>query len=300
MEHLSRLRRFLVRQRPVQRLVNRNISVPGLPRRRVQPGLVAAVTMVRNEADIIGHTVRHLLKQGVDLIIVVDNLSTDSTPRVLAELAAEDARVFVGRDTLDAYHQNRKMSRLAYLAHRAGADWVVLFDADEFWFSKDGRVADYLRAYPGESRVLGARLRDARPLSVEGVSLDDASASLRLDVDSYTEKVAIRPRGWVWVDHGNHTALDLGSTEPSELRIIHIPHRSYDQWRRKVSVGAASLENASLPWAIGNHWRDGAALPAGEEMSHWRRMVEDGDGTVVPLPSQWRSWADRERWDDWA
>lgn len=40
-----------------------------------------AIAMVRNEADVIETAVRHLVRQGVDHLLIVDNLSEDDTPR---------------------------------------------------------------------------------------------------------------------------------------------------------------------------------------------------------------------------
>ena len=79
--------------------------------------------MVKNEADIIEHTVRHLLSQGVDHVLVADNLSTDSTADVLASLSAE-LPIHVAKDRDPAHYQALKMGLLADAARRAGADWV--------------------------------------------------------------------------------------------------------------------------------------------------------------------------------
>ena len=43
----------------------------------------------------------------------------------------------------------------ATLASRAGADWVIPFDADEFWFARDETVAAYLRRIAMESPDAG-------------------------------------------------------------------------------------------------------------------------------------------------
>ena len=45
----------------------------------------AAVTMVRDEADIIETTVRHMLTQ-VDVVIVADNRSVDGTREIVEQL----------------------------------------------------------------------------------------------------------------------------------------------------------------------------------------------------------------------
>ena len=86
-----------------------------------------------------------MLAQGVDGIIVVDNGSTDGTRAALDALALGDPRVHVGTDSEPGFYQGMKTSYLAHLAWRAGADWVVPFDADEFWFAEACAVAERLR-----------------------------------------------------------------------------------------------------------------------------------------------------------
>lgn len=43
--------------------------------------------MVKNEADIVEQTIRHLLDQGVDHILAADNGSSDGTYEILLELS---------------------------------------------------------------------------------------------------------------------------------------------------------------------------------------------------------------------
>lgn len=93
---------------------------------------VVAITMVRDEEDIIDWTLQHLLEQGIDHIIVADNLSVDKTPWKLAALAST-GRVTVIQDEEPGYYQDEKMTRLAHMAaNDFGAEWVVPFDADEY------------------------------------------------------------------------------------------------------------------------------------------------------------------------
>ena len=90
----------------------------------VRQGALWAVTMVRDEADVIERTVRHLIGQGVEAILVADNGSTDETPRILQRLAGEFP-LFVVHDAETAYYQAVKMSLLADWARRNGAGWIL-------------------------------------------------------------------------------------------------------------------------------------------------------------------------------
>lgn len=67
--------------------------------------------MVKNEADIIEQTIRHLLNQGVEHILVADNGSTDGTYELLQELS-KSLPVHVIQDREVAYYQSEKMTWL--------------------------------------------------------------------------------------------------------------------------------------------------------------------------------------------
>lgn len=286
---LSSIRRFLARRTPIQRRVEKAITIPGLPQHKTQAGSVWAVTMVRDEADIIGHSIRHLLHQGVDGVIVLDNLSTDETPAVLDRLARAERRVFQGTYELNEFHQGRVMSYLAHAAGQAGAEWVVLFDADEFWFAETGTVAGYLASRDRKTDVVQAAVHDAHPIDVNGIDLTSMNERVRLDERPASKKVAVRPRRWVWVDAGNHTALDLGKAQDFGLRIAHVPYRNFNQYERKVTQGASALAAAGDN-VSGSHWR--AESEAGPEFRRveWRRRIRAGDGEAQQLPALWDGW----------
>src|SRR5579863_306513 len=106
-------------------------------------GGVWAVGMVRDEADVIETVIGNLLAQGVERVVIADNLSTDDTPAVLERLARSHP-VTVLVDRLPAYYQAEKTTLLARAAVRAGARWVLPFDADEVWTAPDTTVAQWL------------------------------------------------------------------------------------------------------------------------------------------------------------
>ncbi|MEX5272461.1 MULTISPECIES: glycosyltransferase family 2 protein [Kocuria] len=249
--------------------------------------------MCRNEADIVGHTIRHLLAQGIDGIIVVDNLSVDGTRETLTKLADDDPRIFVGTDSLDAYHQGRKMSYLAHLARKAGADWVIPFDADEFWFARESSVADYLRSLEGVP-VAKAELTDLHPLTVTGIDLENSNEQVQIEDNANSKKVALRPHRWVWIDNGNHTALDLGREVPSDLRIAHLPSRSIQQMERKARVGAAAIAKVEdAPANFGHHWKTTAALDRELLYRQWSERIATSRGDLARIPTVWKTWTDR-------
>lgn len=98
---------------------------------------LACVIVTHNRAQQLCISLRHTLEQDVDLVLVVDNASTDATPAVLAELQARDHRVVVERQTRNrggAWGFARGLRRADLLL--AGRGWVLLFD-DDSWPAPD-------------------------------------------------------------------------------------------------------------------------------------------------------------------
>ena len=87
---------------------------------RKKRGSVWAVSIVKNEVDVVEFSVRHQLAQGADAVSVADNGSTDGTLELLHELAREFP-IHVAVDSWPAWDQAVKTT-LADVARRAGAD----------------------------------------------------------------------------------------------------------------------------------------------------------------------------------
>lgn len=218
-----------------------------LPRRsrRSDPGdAVWAVTMVKNEADIVASTVGHMLAQGVDRVLVADNGSTDGTDDVL--LGLQDERIIMARDTEPAYYQQAKMTLLGRYAARHGAGWIIPFDADELWFGQSATLADALRATP--AKVARADIHNAFPVPAEPgcFRVERAPHSLR--------KVAYRSSHLALLDTGNHWVSRPGWIDPG-FRIAHVPWRSRDQLGRKLRQGRAAFAGIDAGENVGAHWR---------------------------------------------
>lgn len=236
--------------------------------------MIAGICMVRDEADIIEHTVRHMLTQ-VDIVFVSDNGSVDDTPKILSDLQKEAGyfkgtgsvghRLRISRDEDPAYYQSVKMTRLAKWAGEAGAEWVVPFDADEWWYSPFGRIGDLLEQL--ESSIATAALYDHVATAEDRVSGNPCvDIAWRRREAGPMQKVACRTRPYVTIEQGNHGA-NYGGAEHGQLVVRHFPYRSVEQFVSKVRNGAAAYAATDLPYDAGQHWRDyGALLEAnGEE-----------------------------------
>ena len=285
----------------VQREVNRAIVVPGLRRRRrrIVIGSVWAVGLARDEADIVGGTVAHLLGQGVDGIIIVDNNSVDSTKLILEKIANAEPRLHVGTDSLVQFHQGKKTSYLAHLAWRQGADWVVPFDADEQWFAPVGLLSPFLRKLNRGIDLVWADYRGVRPQ----VGTEFAwQGGLPFQIDTLIEpnrKIAFRSRRWVFVGEGNH-AVRCGFSQPQDLlHMLHYSSRSLSQLTMKAMSGTEALSAAQMDASVGAHWRHWANMSSEERESAWNSLARSGSHDparphgprrVVRDPTSWKEW----------
>lgn len=273
-----RTRAGVVRRRStgLQREVERNIRVT-VPRRAYEQGSVWGISMVRDEADIIDATIDHMLGQDVAGIVVVDNGSIDGTAEILRELARRDPRLHVGTDSSAGHYQSEKMSYLAHLARRGGADWVVPFDADEHWSAPSGSLGDWLPTV--DAVVVQCAIRDAGPLP--GQTALDLDRYLLDPEPTSLPKVAFRSRGWVWIAAGNHSCSVIGP-RATGLELRHFQYRSFAQFERKVVQGAQAVEAArALPADTAGHWKRIAAMTPDERWQEWVRLCDRPDRVMV-------------------
>lgn len=240
-----------------------------------------AVTMVRDEADIIAATLANMLTQ-VDHVIVADNLSTDDTGRIAYELGAT---VIIDSDP--AYRQSEKMTRLAEFARQRGADWIIPFDADEIWYSPFGRIGDVLEALPVQYAIATADLYDH---VATGLDPNDNNPVQRIRwrrrERGALPKVACRSSIPVTIEQGNHSAVFPTDSISGQLVVRHYPYRSVEQFIRKAANGAAAYAATDLPEHVGQHWR-----------GYGRILAEHGEEALADVFRRW-FWVDDPTNDD--
>lgn len=222
--------------------------------------ITAAVTMVKDEADIIATTIRHMLTQ-VDCLIVADNMSNDATDTILSDVALDHPELLIVDDHEIAYQQSKKMTRLAHLAHETwGADWIIPFDADEIWYSPFfDRIADHLNETAEQWLVMPADVYDHVATGLDDQTESDPTKRIeyRRVEPLPLPKVACRWRRDLTIEMGNHGARYHGGATVHETQLVvrHFPYRSVDQLIRKVRNGAAAYAATDLGEQYGAHWR---------------------------------------------
>lgn len=228
--------------------------------------MIVGVTMVKDEADILGWTIQHLREQGVESVVVADNGSTDGT-REIADLLAD----VVVDDPDPAHYQSRKVTRLVH-DHCTLGDWVVPFDADEMWTGVDGSLAGVLRSTDAE--VVTASVWDFLPQPGDDRRIHDpyVRTSWREPHPESLAVVAFRYHPDAVVEEGNHGVARPG-IRATGLKVRHLQYRSFEQFCRKLRNGRLALEATDLPASTGAHWRTWGALDNDALRVEWERLV---------------------------
>ena len=245
---------------------------------------LAVTAMVRDEADIIRQWVEYHVAQGVDVIIVTDNASTDGTTEILQGFA--DAGVLhLHHDPVHRKQQGAVVTAMAReAATRHGADWVVNADADEFLVPVDRslRLADVFAALdPAIAAFTVPVVNLVGPLAERGAGIDrlvwrDGRSNEQLQqigvLAQPTPNAVHVGDPEVTVAQGNHlvSIANAGEVpEPLALEVLHLPWRSWEQMRRKVeSAGRGYEANPDLRPSPNHHGMldyarltDGVLLP---------------------------------------
>lgn len=253
--------------------------------------------MVRDEADVIEGTLRHMADE-VDELIVADNGSTDGTRDILDALAKELPLTVVD-DPEPAYYQSQKMSELAATAAAMGAVWVVPFDADELWVASLGRIREVLAAFDPFVTVARAVLFNHFRTAVDTADPDPFRAMVwRERQPGALPKVAFRWRTGAVVHQGNHgVTLPEGGHIRNALTVRHFPYRSAAQMVTKARNGAAAYAATDLPWSEGEHWRSYGQIlerhgPAGLEAVFQEHFwyLSPSDSGMIRSPAPYLRW----------
>jgi hypothetical protein len=218
--------------------------------------------LVRDEADIVAAVVEHHLALGVDLVVATDNGSVDGTAEILADY--RDAGVLeLHHEPAHDYRQAEWVTRMARRAAAVhGADWVVNADADEFLMA-DGPLPAVFASVAGGGVVVPRDNLVAAP----------GAAGSWVDRLVLRDELSLSPRGTrigpkfchvgdpdVSVAYGNHVASGprIGPAAAGHpLRMLHVPDRGPEQYRRKIrNGGAAYAANAVVGPEVGWHWRE--------------------------------------------
>lgn len=267
--------------------------------------------MVRDEGDIIYHTLRHLAGEGLDGIIIADNLSTDCTrfeiDRAISDLAQGTAweracEIIVVEDNEPGYYQSLKMTALAAkAANEHGARWIVPFDADELWYNRGDRLGIFLAEMGSYVAAIQAPLYNHFSSSLDSASLIPfESIQWRQPMPGELPKIVFRWTPDIIILQGNHgVAGAKGHIAHNGIELRHFPYRSFDQFVHKAKIGAEAYAATNLPTSEGAHWRQYGAILERYGPDALREVFEKYfwflapvEGGLVHDPAPFRRWAE--------
>jgi len=269
---------------------------------------LAALMMVRNEADIVATTIRYHRGAGVTDFFVVDNGSTDGTDRVLAHLADEVPGLRWTKDD-GPFAQSAVTTELARQAWAAGIDWVVPVDADEFWDPGPDGFGGVLADRPEAALEVPVHnfVQDRGVLALSGGNLSTMTARVhpsRLHGPGAGDAVRAGTIGYVEMDYppkwvvragpdlvihkGAHgiDGFDGPLAAATSITCLHAPLRARDVLASKAEQGrrSAALDpDPETAW----HLRRWVTLEAeGRLEDDWaaNSFRATGDGPVLDLP----------------
>jgi hypothetical protein len=245
---------------------------------------VGALMMVRNEADIIAINIHYHHSVGITDFFVVDNGSSDETPRILSKLARDLPGLKWARDD-GPYQQAMITTNLAHEAHTAGVDWVVPIDADEFWFPGHlgfGEVLSECHAAAlevdlvtfvqnrdvltlQEDNLLSMTRSISRPKPYENARIAVETGQIAFVEMAYPSKWISRSTANLSIRPGNHgvDGVDGLTASTRLIECFHAPLRAREVLHAKAEQG--------------RRWRDlGLGPEAGWHLQRWADLEANG------------------------
>lgn len=106
---------------------------------------IGVCIVAKNEQKIICDWVSHYLKLGFDKIFIYDNMSEPSIESSLKEKNFVNDKIFIEIDTVK--YSNQTVNYQKCINENKDLDWLLLCDADEFLWLKEGTIKDFLSIF---------------------------------------------------------------------------------------------------------------------------------------------------------
>jgi glycosyltransferase involved in cell wall biosynthesis len=258
---------------------------------------LVAVSIVKNEADIIEAFVRHT-RTLVDHHLIFDHDSTDGTREILAALVREGLPVSLFTDgALGNLQQARSNALTRRAVGEFEADWVLPLDADEFLVAPDRTALEAALGDPGATAPATLPLANYYPTEQDDASVSSPVLRLqhRASLANSSRKVivprALAADAGVVAGKGSHV-LYRGEAAlpdrplPAGFHLAHFALRSLGQQvLRVVTAELQKLGRGQAHAGLDVHYRLGFQLLA-EHPDRFEHMLYSRakDLTRDPVP----------------
>jgi hypothetical protein len=258
-----------------------------------------AVSVVKNEADIIEAFVRHT-RAWTDHHLVFDHDSTDGTREILAALQREGLPLSLYTDDALGNLQQARSNHLTRLAARDhGADWILPLDADEILSGPDRAALESALAAVAPARAASLPLLDYLPAAGDDETDPNPVTRLRHCQRSlsHTRKVMV-PRALaldedVTAGKGSHVVQRGAEILPAEplpdgFHLAHLALRSPPhQVLRVVLAELQKLSRGRAHAGLDLHYRLGFQLLA-EDPGLFFASLQPDPASLRRLPIAYR------------
>ncbi|MFC1527265.1 glycosyltransferase family 2 protein [Candidatus Neomarinimicrobiota bacterium] len=240
--------------------------------------------LVKNEADIIEMNINNHLNQGVDIIVALDDNSTDRTPIILKNLADKGLLYLVDYPKTKYTHAGM-VNYLGNIAtSKYKADLIFHCDADELWVSSTGNIKQEMINHPFVTGlhvpIINVLLKednghekfpnDAIYHVVNPMKINNDSDKSMTDffLQEYPAKVLYTVRnGYLEVEQGNHEFVLSKNKKPimvksKDITIFHFPIRGKQQFYAKILKAKHLIKKEN---------------PSGETSWHWKSWIKEFD-----------------------
>lgn len=265
---------------------------------------IAAILMVRDEQDIIYHTIVHLCEEGITTIVIADNMSTDNTLEEIKKakkVVEKSCHVEIIEDNEVGYYQSKKMTNLAQIAHeKFMCKWIIPCDSDEIWYSKTGSIYETINALPENINVITADLYNHFPTALDVPDIVPFKSLVwRQQKKGALPKVAMKYHKGMIIEQGNHSVTYPVAIHSSDaLEIRHFPYRTWEQFKNKAVNGLKAYQATDLPEDMGGHWRSygkliekwGDEVVEREVFRKYFYFFSPTDNEMVCDPAPFRRW----------
>lgn len=226
---------------------------------------IVSITTIKNEADIIESFVRYH-SNIMDLMIILNNGSTDNSAFILQQLINEGLSIVVINDE-DKYFE--PLEKYNFLLNKAinefNADIVCPLDCDEFISSDDCNPRQLLEKIPKDAVYL-AKWRTYVPTQTDDFTIKFIPKRIKYIRDENIEsdyKVIIPKEIFNNYDTqlimGNHDISDNNQIERikiNTLKISHFPLRSVNQTMSKILVNYPNtISRKEVKQGISYHYK---------------------------------------------
>jgi glycosyltransferase involved in cell wall biosynthesis len=247
-----------------------------------------AMLPVRDEADIIGQCLRHLLTWA-DAVYVFDTGSVDETWEIVQQFAAEDRRVVPLKKDAVCFSDKRVRGWMFHQARRRmrQGDWFLRVDADEFHHISP---PDFVKTRMRNHETIACHQYYDFHLTASEVEEweqgRETFADRKRPIEQrrrwftpslYTEPRLCRYRESMRWPEVVSFPYNAGYLAVERLPIRHYPHRDPAQLARRCCLRAAMAafpENAgNRHWAKAD-WREHVVADSWRELGYWKPGTE--------------------------